>query len=152
MKIIKLTNGYETKVSDEDFEFLSRWRWFRNKSGYVQRTEYVTATKRKIICMHRVILNTPKGMVSDHSNHDTLDNTRENLRICTYKQNGANSKKHKNSSNKFKGASLDKRDGRWQAKVARQYIGRFATEEDAAIAYNSHAIKIYGEFARLNIL
>lgn len=30
------------------------------------------------------------------------------------------------------------------------YLGRFSTEEEAAIAYNEKAVEIYGENANLN--
>ena len=43
--------------------------------------------------MHRGILNTPKGIDTDHVNKDGLDNRRSNLRICSRSQNMMNREK-----------------------------------------------------------
>ena len=31
-------------------------------------------------------------------------------------------------------------------------LGRYSTEEEAAVAYNQKAVELFGEFARLNVL
>lgn len=52
---------------------------------------YVMYNKKKIR-LHRLITNAPKGLVVDHINGNTLDNRRENLRVCTQKENTQNRK------------------------------------------------------------
>ena len=89
MKYIKISyknTCYEAKVDDSDYELLSKYRW-NYTNGYAQGK-----VNGKLIGMHRFIMRTPKGMVTDHINHDTLDNRRANLRICTHAQNMANRK------------------------------------------------------------
>ena len=54
-------------------------------------TFYVYAKNKKAI--HRLITNCPDDMVVDHINHNTLDNTLANLKVCTAKQNKQNSLK-----------------------------------------------------------
>lgn len=50
--------------------------------------------------LHRIIMkNCPKGMVIDHINGDTLDNTKNNLRITTYSENGKNTNKKRFNDN-----------------------------------------------------
>lgn len=52
---------------------------------------YVFTYNKKAI--HRLITNCPDDMVVDHINHNTLDNTLANLKVCTAKQNKQNSLK-----------------------------------------------------------
>lgn len=52
---------------------------------------YLMNDKRQYI--HRIIMNAPKGLVVDHINHNTLDNRKSNLRICTSTENHRNNYK-----------------------------------------------------------
>ncbi|MGA2914772.1 MAG: HNH endonuclease [Sedimentisphaerales bacterium] len=56
------------------------------------------------------IMKPPKGMVVDHINHDGFDNRRENLRICTQRQNTLNRKYKSNTG--FQGVNVYTRDGK----------------------------------------
>lgn len=40
--------------------------------------------------LHRFIMNAPKGKEVDHINHNTLDNTKNNLKVCTRFENQQN--------------------------------------------------------------
>ncbi len=53
--------------------------------------------------MHRELAKPPRGMTVDHANRNRLDNTRENLRVCTQQENSHNNGKHMGSSSRFKG-------------------------------------------------
>lgn len=94
MKYIRLTKGYVAKVSDSDFESLSKFKW-RVTFGGGRQSPYAVRSKRKTddpsmpnnIYMHRQVMDFPKGMVVDHLNNDTLDNRRENLEVTTTIEN-----------------------------------------------------------------
>ena len=43
-----------------------------------------------------------------------------------------------------------KRDEVWVAQILGKHLGRFDTEEKAALAYNEAAKRAYGLFAKLN--
>lgn len=155
MRKIKLTKGKFTTVDNEDFEKLSQYNWQVNSNGYAVRQDWNKMDKRsKTIRMHRSIMDCPAGLVVDHINHDVLDNRRENLRVCTIKQNCMNQKPRERSS-KYKGVSWGARDKRWCAHIRVDYkginLGSFKREEDAAIAYDKAAARYQGEFAYQNI-
>jgi len=99
-----------------------------------------------------VITNAPKGMEVDHINHDQLDNRRANLRVCTHKENGRNSKASAGTS-QYKGV-FKSRGGKWTAHICVNYqtknLGTFVNEAEAAYAYDCAAQHYFGEFAHTN--
>lgn len=148
-KLISLTQGKFAIVDAEDYEFLMQWKWYCG-NGYAIRCE-----NKKTLGMHRIIMNTPDYMWTDHIDMNTLNNRKSNLRICTPGQNQHNTKPRRGSS-KYKGVYWYKRDKNWAAQITlpsgRKTIGYYDNEEAAAIAYNHYAILHYGEFARLNVI
>ena|SRR5665213_446172 len=155
---VKLSNGMVALIDKSDWEKVKHLTWgfgygCSYKTGY---TPYVGANKKTggSILLHRFIMDTPKGLHTDHINGDHLDNRRKNLRICTPAENQFNSRKHKTQTSKYKGVSWYKRDACWRAYVnfsRRQiHLGYFADEVAAARVYNEKAKEIYGDFAYLN--
>lgn len=152
---IELTGKYGIDkvmlVSEEDYEWVSQYKWYVTKNGYA-----TTFQDGKIQTLHRLICNTPKGMVTDHINNNRLDNRRENLRIVTHKQNSHNSQKPspEKTSSRYKGVQYFKAEGVWIANIMVDgksvRIGSFQTEELAAKAYNIKAKELRGEYAYLN--
>lgn len=157
-KAIPLTHGKFTIVDEVDYENLSANKWKFDSNGYVARSVFIGRingiTKTKTILMHRLIMNTPKGMDTDHINGNKLDNRRSNLRVCTTSQNCSNQHRRTNAKNNYRGVHWHKKLGKWQAKIVvnykQIYLGVFENELDAAKTYNNAAIKHHGEFARLN--
>lgn len=153
MKEIPLTKGRMALVDDEDFEVLSRHKWHYAAAGYACWREY-SGQKSKVHFMHRYILNAKPGMTIDHINGNSLDNRKSNLRICSQQQNVWNMKKPRHNTSGYKGVSWDKERKRWAAYIKinkkKIYLGRFMSIKAAKEAYNKAAIKLYGEFARIN--
>lgn len=159
MPTIQLTKGYCALVDGEDFTSLSRFRWHALETRhhvYASRSERTPAGKRRVY-MHRQILGAPQGTVVDHANRDTLDNRRVNLRICTRAENAMNSVISAPRASEFRGVRRNggARRRPWQAGivVAGQYvhIGCYATELEAARAYDDVVRRLYPEFARPNL-
>ncbi len=157
MKKIKLTQGKFAIVDDQDYEWLNQWNWFYGGAGYAIRN-ITNENGRTILRMHRLILNVPKGMDTDHINFNRLDNRRENLRIATRSQNLYNKVKPRSNTSGFKGVGIRK-ESKTKPYIAflsterkRIYLGYHKTAREAAIAYNKAALKYFGEFARLNII
>lgn len=159
MKYIKLTKGQRMKVDDEDYDLLNQWDWqaafdSHTETFYAIRTDRSNPKKRRTIRVHRFIMNTPKGMYTDHKDGDTLNNQKSNLRICTNSQNQMNKGSNFNSTSKFKGVSWNKDHNKWSVEIGfkkkNYYLGTFESEKEAAKIYNQKAKELCREFARLN--
>lgn len=141
-------------VDDEDFEYLSRFKWhlLTDPNTCYAKTTAFRGTSSGL--MHRIILDAPDGMQVDHIDHNGLNNVRANLRLCTCAQNHANQQKRPGLLSQFKGVTFNKTANRWMArcKTNRRYtsLGYYDSEEDAARAYNDFAREHFGEFALLN--
>ena len=107
MKTIKLTKNKFAVVSDEDYEYLSNFKWCFYSGGYACRKIYpprISPYKATLILMHREILerklgySIPEGMWCDHIDGNKLNNTRENLRLATPQQNNANRSRTRSAS------------------------------------------------------
>lgn len=125
------------------------------REGYVMRSRRVDGKTQSEI-LHRVIMGAPKGMLVDHRDGNRRNNTRGNLRVCTPAQNSANRHAHRIGRSRYRGVSWNEhpRATQWSGTIRvlgrTIRLGRFATEEEAARAYDDAARKHYGEFARLN--
>lgn len=154
MKLIPLSKGEYGRVDDEDFERLNQHKWFISANGYAVRNREDWKTNPGLIRMHRVIMNTPEGLDTDHRNGNKLDNRKRNLRICTRSQNNANIRKYKNKSSTYKGVCWDKSRKKWLVSLKQGYnqihIGRFDSEIHAAMAYDIWAKDLFGEFSYTN--
>ena len=147
-KRIPLDNGFYAYVDAADYEWLSRYNW-RLQNGYAARRE-----KTKVVYMHRELMKPPRGMTVDHANRNRLDNTRENLRVCTQQENSHNNGKHMGSSSRFKGVGYNREKKKWFAKAyiegERIWLGYHEEEVAAAKVYDAKAVELFGEFAHLN--
>jgi hypothetical protein len=160
MKFIKLTQGKIAIVDDEDYDFINQWKWqfIKNKSENIYAYRRFWDAENKImkhVLMHRLIMKlTDKNIFIDHIDHNGLNNQKSNLRFCTKSQNGANRKSALGVS-KFLGVAPHGGNG-WQSQICKDrkkiYIGKYKTEEEAALAYNKKALELFGEFAKLNII
>lgn len=148
---VPLTRNKHTIVSPEDFEQISSKLWNARKASH---GDYVFLSDSFPVSLARFIVRAIKGQLVDHINGNTLDNRRDNLRICTRQQNIQNSAKSKRSKQKYKGITLSQYNGKYYAKIKINgmyiHLGTFETEEDAARAYDVAALEHRGEFARLN--
>jgi len=157
MKEIFLTQNKVALVDDKDFDYLNQFKWYAERKGntyYAARKIVVNGLKTSIR-MHTVILNIKNGLICDHIDHNGLNNQRNNIRICTNRQNSMN--KSSSGISKYLGVSpsnIDKKPWRAFIKINGKStsLGYFKTEKDAAKIYNEAAKEHFKEFANLNIL
>lgn len=150
MKKIALTQGKSALVDDDDFGWLSQWKWQYSAIGYAQRT--VRSPRRTTILMHRLILGLRDTLIqADHINGDRLDNRRCNLRPATHSQNQANRTICIANSSGYKGVSWDRRGKKFIARIrinkVQRCLGLFHSAEEASRVYEAKAREIWGEFA-----
>jgi hypothetical protein len=158
MKIIPVGRTHFALVDDEDYEALSKLKWYAFKSNNVIYARHVIIRKdlKKWVFMHRMIMgDEDQELIFDHKNGDGLDNQRHNLRPCARFENNRNNRISKRNKSGFKGV-------RWYRDCPKPWIssiminrkalhlGVFSNPEDAARAYNEAAKKHHGEFAKLN--
>jgi hypothetical protein len=152
---VTLTKGYEAIIDAADVPLVEGFNWsaFVNKD---RRTVYAVrggryGPKRLLIRMHRVIMNTPSEMKTDHIDGNGLNNRRTNLRVATNSENMRNRGAPTNNTSGFKGVSAVS-NGKWSAKIKLKYklyyIGSFDTPEAAHAAYVAASELLHGEFAR----
>lgn len=148
MKEIVLTQGKVALVDDEDYEYLSKFKWIVSlERGRYYAVRKIPMSGGRNVRMHRDIMNPPNGMDCDHRDHDGLNNQKYNLRVCTRSQNMQNSK----GSLAVKGAYWNRRKQYWQSAIRYNgtsiHLGCFKTQEEAAEAYRKAAVRYFGEFA-----
>lgn len=131
----------------EDYDLIKDYCWYIIK-GYL-----VTSINNHTTGMHRIIVDAPKDKFVDHINHDTHDNRKSNLRICTPFQNIANSQINKKNKLGVKGV-YERPNGRYTAYISengkKHWLGTYDTIKEAADIYDAKAKEYFGEFAYLN--
>ncbi len=154
---IVLPSGDIVLVDDADMPRVSQYNWYK-----VGRNIPYAATKagKRYIWMHRLIAHPQEDEQVDHINHNGLDNRRENLRAVSAHQNRMNARKqHRKTPCTSKYLGVHKRDivGHPKPFIAsccinrKTYnLGTFATEEDAASAYDIFKILASPEHALTN--
>ena len=155
---IPLTQDRFAIVDPQDYPRLSRYKWrlCRTKGKnvlYAERSVRLPGGRYSRLLMHRQLIKAPEGYVIDHINGNGLDNRRANLRLATVAQNAWNSRK-RNPHSGYKGVCFASDKGLWRAAIVchgrRIHLGYFKDKITAAKAYDSAAIKYYGEFAKPN--
>jgi len=127
----------------EDFERINQLRDFSVGVWFSKGTNSFYAQfhdeDHKIKYFHRLIMNTPKGLMVDHINHQTLDNRKINLRNVSHRENLSNQKRKSELSSSYVGVTWLKRAKKWHAKIMIQgktkHLGLFPTELEASQAY-----------------
>ena len=153
MKEIKLHNGMLAIVDDEDYEYCNQFKWYAVKS---RNTFYAGRApldgNKKLILMHREILGVHGNLQVDHRNYNSLDNRKENMRVCTPQQNNQNQRCSKRNKFGAKGVTWCKISKKFRARIAtgekRIHLGCFNVLGDADSAYRIAEEKYFGEFSR----
>lgn len=92
----------------------------------------------------------PKAI--DHINGDKQDNRIENLRQCTFSENGYNTGISKRNKSGIKGVGFHNKANKWRARILHNYkeihLGLYKTKEEAENAVKIARKSICGEFSK----
>jgi hypothetical protein len=155
--LLVLTNKITGKsiycpIDEIDIPKINKYQWqplFCNSTNsYYIRTAYKNENGKYISgSLHRIILNVKdKNVKVDHINHDTLDNTRKNIRCISQRGNCCNN--IRNTSG-FPGVFWSKLKKKWRVYITVNRIqtsfGSFNTKEDAALRLFNVGKKLFGK-------
>jgi hypothetical protein len=158
MKLIELSQGRIAIVDDEDFEWLSKWKWHFHcgryaKTGYARRTSRAY-NQQQTILMHNEIYKhhhhqkPPREL--DHINTCGSDNRKQNLRLATRARQKANQRLRLDNASGVTGVYWNKRSGKWQSQIRinrkLQHLGYFINKKDAIAARRQAEIQYFGEY------
>ena len=155
MMEIPLTQGKVALVDDHDYSYLMAWKWRaseqENGDFYAKRVAEKQRNGYRSIYMHRVILDVPKGVLTDHRNTNTLDNRRSNLRLCNRSENAHNCGVRSDNISGHRGICWHKKARKWMVRLKShnidKYLGLFVDLQDAINARKAAEEKYVGEFA-----
>ena len=129
-----------TIVSEEDYEELSKYKWYKNSDGYAAGN-----VNKKIVLLHRYIMInilgnniTPKIKV-DHIDKNRLNNIRNNLQTATDSENNRNRVKKENTTSQYIGVMFRKSNNKWQAGISinkKLLYASYNSEHHAGHQYN----------------
>jgi hypothetical protein len=161
----KRARGRVALIDPDDYDLVTGYRWHVQEADPVApgrrpagpyAVTYVgqrDGTRRRV-SMHELIMG--RSFI-DHVNSNGLDCRRVNLRPATPTLNLGNSRIQEipGKTSRYKGVFWDTRGRTWVAGITdhgtSRYLGQFASEEDAALAYDLAAREVFGEFAKLNL-
>jgi len=137
-KLIPLTQGKLAIVDDEDYEYLSQFKWYaekHRKTFYASRSVY---NPKRTVRMHVEIMGYREGYEVDHIDGDGLNNIKSNLRHVTTRQNQQNRRNIRKTSS-YPGVCYDKDSNRWRSTICvnnrNRFLGNYDTEREAFSAY-----------------
>ena len=139
MKELPLNMGGVALVDDEDYETLSKHKWYVNKNGrtiYAYRQTTVAPKTIKTVYMHVLVMQIHglhiKGLDVDHIDHDGLNNTKANLRCISHMDNLGN---RRDNASGYPGVGWHKSYNKWQSRVRigsqLHHLGMFDTPLEA---------------------
>lgn len=158
MKKISLGHNKYALVDNKDYEniwMISHRKWQLSGMGYpIRKYKNEMTGKIESMYLHKLIMGNPKGFQVDHIDHNTLNNQKSNLRICTTQENRRNQRKLIKATSIFKGVHWNKKCKKWRASITVSskpiHLGLFIKETEAAQAYNKKAVELFREFALVN--
>lgn len=155
VKEIALQNGMFALVDDEDYENVNQYKW----SATVNRKTNLTVSSnvnKKTVKLSRFLTNAKKGDFIIFNDGNRLNFQKYNLAISNKLGTIMNRRGNVKSSSKYKGVSWEKDRKKWKAAIKvegkTKNLGRYDSEDKAAIAYNNAALKYLGEKVFLNVI
>ena len=142
------TKGEEFYFDKEDYQKIKEYAWYLDKDGYVVTKD---ADTKKMIRMHRLVMNASEGMDIDHRHRKTNDNRKSQLREVTRSQNLMNRGIREDNTSSVRGVSWHKARNKWRAYITingkTKHLGFFINKEEAIEARLKAELELYGTFS-----
>ena len=137
----------ETIVDIGDFDKVNsiKTTWFVSYSkGHIDgvKTKIQENGKRKVVWLHRLLLDCPKHLVVDHIDGDTLNNKKNNIRIVDRNKNATNLSSYSKNKSGFTNIYKEK-DGKYRVRINGRSFGRHSNLTDALVVRNKNLPKIF---------
>jgi hypothetical protein len=148
---IPISSNKYTSVDDEDADFINQWHWSFNGKYVVRGQRYGERkyNKQHKIYLHRIVSNAPNDKIVDHIDKNTLNNQKNNLRICSQVENQQNRKKSKNNTSGYNGIYWHKIGKKWMAYITYQgkriHCGLHDNIEQALKARKDTELKLWNK-------
>lgn len=157
MQTFHLKKNITILIDDEDINtfYAHSWHCAKAKDKFYIRTTIYPNKIKTTIYLHHLIL----GKLQANETIYFIDGNSFNLQKSNLKIISRSHKNHLNSSvtpllksSQFRGVLM--RKNKYIASITqnnnRKHIGYFSTEQEAAKAYDSHALQMYGALAKTN--
>ena len=90
-------------IDTADVEMVKKYTWFMINPGYPATWTLAGVENRKLLLLHRFLINAQPYQEIDHINRIKTDARRQNIRICTRSQNAHNTSLPRNNTSGVKG-------------------------------------------------
>jgi hypothetical protein len=153
---------FEVYIDTEDLPRLIELRlsWVASwkpkiNSYYITTTEYLGKIdgkyKYKHWELHRFLLNSQKGDVTDHKDYNGFNNRKYNLRTTNQSKNSQHKdSKNKNNKSGYRNVFWNTARGKWQVTICKNYeridLGYYDDLEEAGRVAAEGREKYFGEF------
>ncbi len=159
-KYLLTKTGEKVKVDAEDFEEIMKRSWRVIYTGKTKKPSVVTSIRKgesvRTMTLGQFLMKPKKGkLVYPRRWQGGLDYRKSNLIVCSMKERQRMlPKRADKSTSRYKGVSFVKSKKIWRARIEKNgkshYLGDFAKEEHAALAYNKAAREMFGDIAYQN--
>ena len=140
------SKGHEFLIDKDDYENVKEYTWRISNNGYV-----VTTNNRKVLLLHRLIMNPSDGLIVDHIKHKKKDNRKNNLRVCSMSNNNMNKSKLKSNTSGVTGVTWNEKCGCWISQIGlnnKTIILGYNTNFEKAVELRKEAEeKYFGEYS-----
>ena len=104
---IKTGDNVRVFLDSKDIPKVKKYQWYpywdKHSDSFRIRTNLKIKGKWTYTFIYKLILGVPSKTIVDHKDHNSLNNRRSNLRVCTNQQNCFNQRVSKNNTSGFKG-------------------------------------------------
>jgi hypothetical protein len=166
MRRLTLTKGKQAILDDDDYDRVCDDTWCATEHSHTwyairfrRWTDDRGRSHKTGIYLHRFIMNAGRNVEVIHKNGDGLDNRRENLVVGSRTEANVSRRADykKKPGSRYRGvyrAAAARSPVPWFAAISVGHrtmrLGRFATQEAAARAYDEAATEHFGSAAKLN--